>query len=108
MPMSAIFFGNNNNNNNNGNSNNGHEIMFTTQKMLYVKKSAFIFIHILQHKTNQIYFSLHERSFKIWDINGMFYDVVYEQYKKEFHSQYNTISAVVDNRTKCSVFFFNH
>ena len=34
----------------------------------------------------------------------MFYDVVYEQYKKEFHSQYNTISAVVDNRTKCSVF----
>ena len=26
----------------------------------------------------------------------MFYDVVYEQYKKEFHSQYSTISSVVD------------
>ena len=98
MPMSAIF---GNSNNNNGNSNNGHEIMFTTQKMLYVKKSAFIFIHILRtQNTNQIYFSLQERSFKIWDINGMFYDVVYEQYKKEFHSQYSTISVMVNSTTE--------
>ena len=31
--------------------------MFTTQKMLYVKKSAFIFIHILQHKIQTRYIS---------------------------------------------------